>query len=345
MNSRERFSAACRREPVDHHPVWLMRQAGRYLPEYRDIREKYDFLTMCRRSDLIREISLQPWRRFGMDAVILFSDILLPMNSMGPKLTFEQNTGPRFDSTVTTDKDVKDLSIPNVRISFSYMFGAIEDLRHELGEETALLGFIGAPWTLAAYMIEGGGGSFETAVRLLREAPSTVANLMEKIAQVVAPLASEQVRAGCDAIQIFDTWGGLLSPSEYRERILPTLKKVVAAVHNSGAPAVLFIKSSGALIEEMIASGADAISIGPDIDIGAAFEIVGSRVAVQGNLDPEILLRGSGTVELETQKLLDRVGNRTGYIANLGHGILPETPHANVKAFVDAVKRFEILRP
>jgi len=342
MNSRERFICACRRQPVDRHPVWLMRQAGRYLPEYRDLREKYDFLTICKRSDLILEASMQPWRRFGMDAVIVFSDILLPLNAMGARLKFEEGTGPRFETSIRTEKDIQSLSIPKVRISFSYLLDAIQNIEHELKDEAALLGFVGGPWTLAAYLIEGGGGSFECATSLFRESPGLVNKLMEKITEAVTHLAVEQARSGADAIQIFDTWGGLLEPAQYREYALPHMKKIVDAVHKVNAPAIVFIRKSADLLTEMIDTGADAISIGPDMNIADAILKIGDRAAIQGNLNPEVLLRSPSTVERETQKMLDAAGKRFGYIANLGHGVSPNTPVESVRAFVETVKKHKL---
>lgn len=342
MNSRERFIAACRRETVDRHPVWLMRQAGRYLPEYREIREKYDFLTMCKRSDLIFELSLQPWRRFGTDAVIVFSDILLPLQAMGMKLRFEEGSGPRFETKILSDSDVKGLSIPNVRLYFSYLLEAMQELDHELKEETALLGFIGAPWTLACYLIEGGSGDFSSAIKLLRESPGTVASLMEKLTTVITSLALEQIRSGADAIQIFDTWGGILSADDHRRYALPHLKKIADAVHRAGAPVIMFTRKCSHLIEAMVETGADVISIGPEMDLSEAMRIAGTRASIQGNLDPEVLLRSPSMVEMETQRLLETVGNRSGYIANLGHGVMPDTSPESVKAFVETVKRWKI---
>lgn len=336
MDPRNRFLAACRRSPIDRPPVWLMRQAGRYLPEYQELREKYDFATICKRSDLIFEASLQPWRRFGMDAVIVFSDILLPLQAMGARLRFDEDAGPLLETKIKTNDDVEKLSIPNVRISFSYLLDAILNLRHELKEDAALLGFVGAPWTLAAYLIEGGSGNFKSAMQLLHESPEIVSGLMDKITETVIPLAVEQVRAGADAIQIFDTWGGLLSSQDYRQFVLPRLQKITDAIRKAGAPTIIFIKKT--LLEEMIASGSDVISIGADIDISDAIEKIGGRAAIQGNLNPEILLRSPSAVERETNKLLDIVGKRPGFIVNLSHGVLPQTPLESVKAFVETVK-------
>jgi uroporphyrinogen decarboxylase len=315
-----------------------MRQAGRYLPEYREIREKYDFLTMCRQTELISEISLQPWRRFGMDAVIVFSDILLPLQAMGPKLTFEENRGPKFEYPVTTKKIVDELLIPEVRLSFRFLLEAIENLQYEIKEDAALLGFIGAPWTLAVYLIEGGSGDFQAALNILRDDPSVVEALMDKITTTTAALAVEQVRAGADAIQIFDTWAGLLTSAQYRQHALPYLRRVIEEIQKVKVPVILFIKKSAALLDEMISSGADVVSVGSDIHLPDVLGRIGDRTAFQGNLDPEILLRSPSTVERETQRLLDSIGNRSGYIANLGHGVLPQTPVESVKAFVETVK-------
>ena len=338
MNSRERFLCACRRDPVDRPPVWLMRQAGRYLPEYRELREKYDFMTLCRRPGLIFEASLQPWRRYGMDAVIVFSDILLPLQAMGPRLTFEKDQGPQFEFTIRTIGEIKRLSNFNSRISFEFLLEAMENLRHEIKDDAALLGFIGAPWTLAVYLMEGGSTDFQTALRILNDNPETVDALMKKISGNIASFAVEQARAGADAIQIFDTWGGLLTPSRYLELVLPHLQMIVDEIHDAGAPVILFVKKSAPLLDEMIASGADVISVSHDISLADAFERLNNRAALQGNMDPEVLLRSPTMVGRETQRLLDAAKNRNGFIANLGHGVLPETPVESVKAFVETVK-------
>ena len=273
-----------------------------------------------------------------MDAVIVFSDILLPFTAAGMKLTFDDQTGPRFDSQIRSPSDISSLSVPNARISFAYLFDAISNLHHELGDETALLGFVGAPWTLAAYLIEGGSGSFESARTALRSSPEIVTSLLEKITAIVSSMAVEQARSGADAIQIFDTWGGLLSPSQYEEFALPHIKKIISDVKETGAATILYVRDSSRLLDSMILSGADVLSLGSDVDMMEASRQIGDRAAIQGNIDPEVLLRSPSTVERETQRLLERVGNRPGYIANLGRGVMPTTPLASVKAFVDTIK-------
>lgn len=338
MNSLERFVCACRRLPSDRPPVWLMRQAGRYLPEYRELREKYDFLSICREKSLLIEASLQPWHRFKMDAVIVFSDILLPASAMGPKIEFCENKGPGFEYPIETKKDLDRLRIPNTRLSFPFLLDAMQELRHALKEEAALIGFTGAPWTLAAYMIEGGSGDFKKAKHLIKESPDFVCELMNKITAVISQLAVEQVRSGADVIQIFDTWGGLLSPDEYRQYELPLIQRMTREILKLGAPVILYIRDSASLLDEMLDSGASVLGIGSGTSIQDAIKKIDSKAAIQGNLNPEILLRGPSIVSKETQKLLDTVSNKPGFILNLGHGVLPGTPVESVRAFVDTAK-------
>lgn len=340
MQPLERFLFACRRLSVDRPPVWLMRQAGRYLPEYRELREKYDFLTICRTPELIAEASLQPWQRFKMDAVIVFSDILLPLGAMGPKLRFEEGAGPKFDQPVRTKEDVEQLSIPKPRLSFPHLFEAIENLSQKLEHNAALIGFIGSPWTLACYMIEGGSGNFGRAKQLLADDPKLVIDLMDKITATIIPLALEQVRVGANAIQIFDTWGGLLTPEEYRRYQLPFLDTIISEISRLDAPTILFVRKCADLIEEMLTTETDVLSIGSDVSLEKAIKKMHHKAAIQGNLDPEILLRSPSIVARETQKLLELIGNEPGFILNLSHGVLPQTPLKNVQSFIETVKNY-----
>ncbi len=342
MTSRERFLKACRCEPVDHPPVWLMRQAGRYLPEYRELRSKFNFLTMCGRPDLAVEISLQPWRRFHMDAVIVFSDILLPAAAMGPKLRIEEGEGPRFEYAVRHQRDVDRLTIPHVRRVLAPTLEAIQELRWKLGDDTALLGFVGSPWTLAAYLVEGGGGDFSTLLSMREQEPKLMVTLLDKLTEVIVAYAREQARAGADAVQIFDTWGGLLAPQAYREFVVPRLKTIADAIREGGAVPILFIRQSESLFDEMLESGVRVVSIGPGSNLVTALARTKGRIAVQGNLDSEILTRPAHVVREATKRMLEETHHANGYIANLGHGVLQTTPVESVAAFVETVKGYHV---
>ncbi|MBI4211419.1 MAG: uroporphyrinogen decarboxylase [Deltaproteobacteria bacterium] len=341
MNPRERFLKACRgAADIDRPPVWLMRQAGRYLPEYREIREKYDFLAMCQRSDLAVEVSLQPWRRFRMDAVIVFSDILLIPAAMGVRLSFEKNHGPVFDRPCRSRAELERYEIPNIRRSLAPTLDALETLRSELRDDAALLGFAGAPWTVAAYLVEGGSGDFSAIRKLLHEDPTFVEELLGLVTHATKLYVIEQIRSGADAIQLFDSWGGMLSPEEFRRFSLPSIKTLVAAIREAGASPIVFVRDSEKLFDAMLESGADVLSVGPTVDLGEAIAKAKGKVALQGNLDPETLFRTPHVVSEETKKMLAKVGGTPGYIANLGHGVLPQTRPESVGAFVETVKNF-----
>lgn len=337
MNRRERFLRAANCESTDRPPVWLMRQAGRYLPEYREIREKYSFLEMCRRPELAFEVSMQPWRRFKMDAVIVFSDILIPATAMGLKLEFEEGAGPRFDRKIQTSSDVNSLSRPHIRRTLGTILETLGNLRHELGDESALLGFVGAPWTFACYLTEGGSGDFNAAVGMAKKNDPALLDLINFCADVIAEYAVEQVRAGADAVQVFDTWGGLLEPGIYSAVASGGVKKICSAIKSAGGVPILFVRDSEKLLGELGDSGAKVISIGSTTRLSDAWKILGSDIATQGNLDPELLLGSPADVIRATEMLMEEIGPRAGHIVNLGHGVLPKTRPESVKAFVDTV--------
>ena len=338
MNSRERFLAAARCEAHDRPPVWLMRQAGRYLPEYRGLREKYGFLEMVKRPELAVEVSLQPWRRFGVDAVILFSDILIPVSAMGVRLSFEEGRGPVLDRRVRSSSDIAKLARPHVRTQLSFTLEAIEALRHEVGDEAALVGFVGSPWTMACYMTEGGSGEFAGALSMARDRIGDATALMDFLADVLSEYAVAQARAGCDAVQIFDTWGGLLESAEYVDLVLPQVKRICDAVRGAGSIPIFFVRESDKLLEAMRDSGAQVAGLGPNASLSRAWEVLGPGIATQGNIDPEKLLSSPASVVKETEGLLSAIAKRPGHIVNLGHGVLPRTRPDCVKALVDTVK-------
>lgn len=315
-----------------------MRQAGRYLPEYRALREQYEFLDLVRRPELAAEVSLQPWTRFGMDAVILFSDILIPLPAMGVRLSFQEGIGPVLERRIEQAQDVTQLARPRLRTSLPFTFEALEMLRHRLNDDAALIGFVGGPWTLACYLIEGGSGDFASAKALAQKDPTLLRELLALLAVVLADYAREQVRSGADAVQIFDTWGGLLEPAAYEELALPPIAKICEAIHGAGAPSILFIRHSRRLLGAMKASGARVVSVGPDTPLPEAWAVLGPGIATQGNLDPEVLLGSPASVARKVAALLVTVGDRPGHIVNLGHGVSPKTRPENVGAFVETVK-------
>ncbi|PJA19848.1 MAG: uroporphyrinogen decarboxylase [Deltaproteobacteria bacterium CG_4_10_14_0_2_um_filter_43_8] len=339
MKARERFLAACQCQPADRPPVWLMRQAGRYLPEYRAIREQHDFMQMCNTPELVVEVSLQPWRRFGMDAVIVFADILLIAAAMGPQLSFAKGHGPVFDRAIRGEQDVDSLARPEVEDALAPTLKSLSILRRELGDEAALLGFCGAPWTVAAYLVEGKGGSFSSLLEMKTKAPDLLKKLLAKITSASVDYVRAQAQRGVDAIQIFDTWGGLLTPSEYEEFSLPGMKSLVAAVQSSGAKPIVFIKDTQNFLPQLVQMGSSVVALGPDLPLAQAKEAF-PGVALQGNLSPDILLQGPEATAQATQAMLNEMQDRFGYIVNLGHGVTPQVEPSAVEAMVDTVKRF-----
>lgn len=338
MTSKERFLAAVERMRVDRPPVWMMRQAGRHLPEYRELRTQYDFLDLCRRPELAAEISLQPWRRYGTDAVIVFSDILLPAAAMGMKLSVDEGVGSRFETPLRDAQGCAQLVVPHVRRSLAATLEALEMLRFELKDETALIGFVGSPWTIAAYMIEGQGGDFMVARDVAEHRPELLRDILQKISDVVIPFAVEQVRAGADVIQIFDTWGGLLPRGLYEDVVFPKVVAIIEAVKRVGGKTILFAKGPYDLLRVAMKSNVDVIGVPTAWDMKNVITDLGGMRAFQGNLDPEILLRAPHVVETATENLLRIAGRVPGFIANLGHGILPQTSPLAVEAFVRTVK-------
>ena len=342
MEPRQRFLNACKREPVDRPPVWMMRQAGRHLPEYLELREKYDFMTRCLDSDLAVEISLQPWRRYGVDAVVVFSDILLPVSFMGPKLELVEQRGPVFTPPLRTQADLDALDLSESQEKLTSVLKTLQRLRSELQDNAALLGFVGAPWTIACYLVEGEGkqNGFGHFKKMVQANPELAKTLMSKINQILIPYVKAQVAAGADAIQIFDSWGGnMLDKEAYREFSLPYITELCQAVNETGAVSIAFTKKSDHLLEALVETGAQVVGIGASTNMTDAIERIGNKVALQGNLDELFLLESPERVEKETKKLLNLIQNRPGHIVNLGHGILPQTKIESVEAFVETVKQ------
>jgi uroporphyrinogen decarboxylase len=334
------FLKACRREPTEYTPVWLMRQAGRYMKEYRALRKKYSFLEMCKNSELAAQVTLQPIEKFGLDAAIIFSDILIPLEPMGVEFEFAKGEGPVFHHPLRQMKEVEKLRIIEPEEDTSFLMEAIRIVRKELEGKTPLIGFSGAPFTLASYIIEGGHSkNYILTKSLMYQDRPTWDALMEKLSGMLIRYLNAQIRSGVQALQIFDSWVGCLSPHDYGEYVLPYSKKVIEGIGES-IPVIHFATSHSTLLELMKGAGGDVIGVDWRVDIGEAWGRIGYDVAIQGNLDPVVLLAPVDLIEKEVKRILDGVKGRPGHIFNLGHGILPNTPAENVAALVDMVHEY-----
>jgi len=347
MNETEKqypFLRACRREPTEYTPIWLMRQAGRYLKEYRALRKKYSFLEMCKNPELTAQVTLQPIEKFKLDAAIIFSDILIPLEPMGVEFEFAKGEGPVFHRPLREKKDVEKLRIFEPEEEIPYLVKAIQIVRKELEGKIPLIGFCGAPFTLASYVIEGGHSkNYILTKGMMFQDRSTWGALMEKISQVLIRYLNAQIRSGVQAVQLFDSWVGCLSPGDYEEYALPYSKKVIDGVEKS-VPLIHFATSNGSLLELMKRAGGDVIGVDWRVSLAEAWARLGWDVAIQGNLDPVILLSGSDLIDKEVKRILKEAGGRPGHIFNLGHGILPNTPVENVAFLVEAVHRYSSRR-
>ena len=338
------FLRACRREEVERTPVWFMRQAGRYLPEYRAIRAKTDFLTLCKTPDLAAEVTIQPVELIGVDAAIFFSDILVLPEAMGMSLVVDEGKGgPRFPSPLRSRADIDALSSHDPCSSLTYVFDALHLTRSRLNNSVPLIGFSGAPWTLASYMVEGHNPrDFRHVKNLIYTNPRDAHALLEKLSRAVAAYLTAQIEAGAQAVQLFDTWGGVLGQEEFEEFSLRYIRQVITMVRRQNAPMIVFCKNCGHSLEQIADSGAEVVGLDWTTDIGTAREMVGSYVALQGNLDPVMLFSTPERIETGVKTVLKKFGKGNGHIFNLGHGILPETPVDNVRALVNAVKHFSV---
>jgi uroporphyrinogen decarboxylase len=340
----DRLLRALAREPVDRPPVWIMRQAGRYLPEYRAVRERAgDFLTLCQNPDMACEVTLQPIDRFGLDAAIIFSDILTITHAMGLGLHFVTGEGPRFSNPVRTERDVERLAAPDPEAELGYVMAALRQTRTALDGRVPLIGFAGSPWTLATYMIEGGSSKdFATIKAMLYDRPDLLHRVLEVLAEATTAYLNAQIAAGAQAVQIFDTWGGALSPDAYRSFSLAYMQRIVSGLTRAAdgrpVPVILFTKNGGQWLEDMAATGADALGLDWTTDIGDARRRVGDRVALQGNLDPCVLYASPETIARETRQVLERAGDAPGHVFNLGHGVHPAIDPEHVAAMVETVK-------
>lgn len=337
MSRADRYLRACRKESVDCTPVWVMRQAGRYLEEYRALRAKYSFIETCKTPELAVEITLQPIRRFELDAAIIFADILLPLEKMGIDFEFTRDDGPQINTTIRTRSDVEKMRVMNPMEEMAYLMDAIRMVRRELGGKIPLIGFSGAPFTLASYIIEGGGSrNYLLTKSMMYREPDTWHLLMEKLTDMVIVYLGDQIRAGVQAVQVFDSWVGCLSQADYREFVLPHQKRLMAAIDRS-VPNIHFAFGASHLLPMVKAAGGDVIGLDWRTDIDEAWKMLNYGPAVQGNLDPVALFGSQDYITRRVKEILDRVGNRNGHIFNLGHGILPTAPPDNVKVMIDLV--------
>jgi uroporphyrinogen decarboxylase len=334
----DRFLRACRREVVDRTPVWFMRQAGRYMPEYRAIRARHTLLDICKNPELATEVTLQPVRALGVDAAILFADILLPLEPMGAPFEFAQGEGPRFFEPVRDAAAIEKLKLIDPEESLAYVLSAIRMIRGELDGKTPLIGFAGAPFTLASYLVEGGkSANYAVTKRLMFGEPAQWHALMAKLAEVVRRYLLAQVRAGAQAVQLFDSWVGELSPLDYEEYILPHVRHILADVEKTGVPVIHFGTGTAMLLELMKQAGGTVIGVDWCTPLDHARRLLGPGVAVQGNLEPLLLSAPRELLARRVDDVLRRAGSQPGHIFNLGHGILPETPPDAVKYVVDLV--------
>jgi len=338
------FIRALLREPTPYTPVWLMRQAGRYLPEYNQTRARAgNFLTLCKNPDLATEVTLQPLARYALDAAIVFSDILTIPDAMGLGLYFAEGEGPRFERPLREEWEIRDLTAPDPATHLRYVLDTVSQVRRSLAGSVPLIGFSGSPFTLACYMIEGRGSSdFATVKKMLYERPDLLHRILEINTQAVITYLNAQIEAGAQAVMLFDTWGGMLSHAAYHEFSLAYLRRIIAGLTRAReglrVPSIVFTKGGGGWLESIAATGCDAVGLDWTVDIGAARARVGMRVALQGNLDPAILLSSAQVVQREAAAILASYGKGNGHVFNLGHGISQHTPPENVAALIETVR-------
>lgn len=340
MIKNDLYLRALRGETVPRPPVWMMRQAGRYLPEFIAIREKYDFFTRCRTPELASEITVQPIRRFGMDAAILFSDILVVPQAMNIPFEMKAGLGPYLPNPIRTQKDVDATIVPDINESLGYVMDSIKMTKEILNDEVPLIGFAGSPWTVFCYCVQGQGSkSFDKAKEFCFTQPVAAHQLLQKITDTTIAYLKEKVKAGVDAVQIFDSWGGMLSPTDYQEFSWRYIKQIIDALHNE-APVIAFGKGCWFALEEMTKSNVSALGVDWTLSPKIARKLTNNSVTLQGNLDPSRLLSPPSEIKKLVTQMINEFG-KDKYIVNLGHGILPNIPLDNAKAFIDAVKEYE----
>ncbi|NLE22116.1 MAG: uroporphyrinogen decarboxylase [Actinobacteria bacterium] len=334
-----RLLDACARRPVDATPIWLMRQAGRYLPEYRAIREKMSLVEMCRRPDVAAEVTLQPLRRFELDAAIVFADILLPLEPMGIGFHFSKDDGPVIERPIRGARDLEGVHTIDAAADLPYVMDTLRLVRHELDPTIALIGFSGAPFTLASYIVEGGHSrNYAHVKKLMYEDPVTFSRLMGLLSEVVVDYLKAQIAAGAQVVQVFDSWVGWVGPYDYKLLVLPHVRYVMDKVRATGTPVIYFGNGASGMLHLVAQAGADVYGVDWRIELDRAWEQLGD-VAVQGNLDPITLLGPPKAIEERVADVMRRAGGRPGHIFNLGHGLIPQVPLDNVKFLVDAVHR------
>lgn len=339
----DRLIRALLRKPVDSTPVWVMRQAGRYLPEYRATREKAgSFMDLCKNPELACEVTLQPLNRFSLDAAILFSDILTIPDAMGLGLYFTEGEGPRFENPINTAKDIEKLGVPDPETELRYVIDAVRLIKTELDGRVPLIGFSGSPWTLATYMVEGGSTKlFKKIKTMMYNDPALLHQLLDTVSQAVTNYLNAQINAGAQVIMIFDTWGGTLSTRDYQDFSLHYMQNILSnlqrEMNGERIPIILFTKGGGQWLEKIASSGCDAVGLDWTIELGEARKRVGDQVALQGNMDPCVLYASPDRIQQEVARVLESFGSGTGHIFNLGHGIHPEINPEHMQAMIQAV--------
>ncbi len=337
------FLRALMRQPVPRTPMWIMRQAGRYLPEYRATRaEAGDFMSLCRNAELACEVTLQPLRRYKLDAAILFSDILTVPDAMGLGLYFETGEGPKFERPLRTRADIMNLEVPDVTDGLGYVFNAVSTIRKALDGDVPLIGFAGSPWTVGTYMVEGGSSrEFPNILGLAKEQPDVLDTLMDKVAGMTTDYLNAQIESGAQAVMVFDTWGSALEPDDYRRFSLASMQKIVDGLTREKdgrtIPVILFTKGAGPLLADMVETGCDALGVDWTTDLADARRYVDDKVALQGNLDPATLRESPEAIREGVARVLASYGKGPGHVFNLGHGITPDIDPDHVSALVDAV--------
>lgn len=333
------FLRACKKQTVERTPIWIMRQAGRYLPEYREIRERADFITMCKTPELAAEVTIQPVDIIGVDAAIIFSDILVIPEAMGMNLEMIESKGPKLYEPIRNLDQINNLKVIDPYKDLKYVLDAVALTKKELNNRVPLIGFAGSPWTLMTYMVEGGGSkNFSEIKKFIYNQPEAAHLLLEKISDAVAEYLSAKIEVGANAIQIFDTWGGLLSQFDFKEFSLQYIEKVISKIKRKEEPIIVFAKGVHHSLDDLANSGADVISLDWTMNLSEVRNKIGSKVALQGNLDPTVLYASKEKIKEEAVKVLTSFGKGSGHIFNLGHGILPDVDPENAKYLVEVIK-------
>lgn len=333
------FLRACKRQDVERTPIWIMRQAGRYLPEYRAVRAKADFLTMCQTPELVAEVTIQPVDIIEVDAAILFSDILVIPEAMGMHLEMNEGEGPVFPEPIRTIDDAKKLKNIDPTKELKYVLDAVSLTKKNLKNRVPLIGFSGSPWTLLTYMVEGKGSkNFSEVKKLIYNNQELTHNILDKLSNIIADYLSAKIETGCNAVQIFDTWGGILSQKDFEEFSLRYVEKIISQIKRKDEPVIFFAKGIHYKLDKMASIGADVLGLDWTMDLGEVRKQVGDKVALQGNMDPTVLYANKNYIKDETKRVLSSFGKGNGHIFNLGHGILPDVDPENAKALVQFVK-------